>query len=462
MVRGRYAANLAGRRRSATVGAARSATSESTGSVLGVGRCCRRQSGERPDVVGVPRPAQPGGLQDGVQQARGEAPDDHVGDPERRPDVAGGVPHPEPVGRVDQLGQRHPGDLRHLAGVAGGRPPAGRPTSRPPGRRGCPTGRGTAPAAWPAPARWPGRRRPPPAPRAARCRPGSPPPGPPAAGERGLPGVAAQVRGLLDEQHVGPGGALAEEDEHRGAAGGGRRRAVPVPQRQLAGMRDQPPHVLGQPGELVGGKRHSCTPRWSATSCSNSAERGDRADLHVGDRAVGGEEDGVRQGVDPDRGHHLAVPVERAREGHAASCGERRRLLAPSRLATPSTRSRSPPASASCCTSGSSSRHGPHQLAQRLTTVGTPGARLRSSVPPPKQSKTRGGQVAVARPAGRAARGRAPGRCRGSPGRCWPAWRGLASESADVQPASSASSTQERRRRTRRARLTRCPRRPGS
>ena len=45
------------------------------------------------------------------------------------------------------------------------------------------------------------------------------------------------------------------------------------------------------------------------------------------------------------------------------------------------TRTCPPAASANCCISGSSSRQGAHQLPQRLTTVGTPGARPRSSDP---------------------------------------------------------------------------------
>src|SRR3954449_6886984 len=89
---------------------------------------------------------------------------------------------------------------------------------------------------------------------------------------------------------------------------------------------------------------------------------------------------------------------------------------APSRLATPSTRTLSPATSASCWTSGSSSRHGPHQLAQRLSTVGTPGARLRSSVPPPKQSNTVAGRsLSAAGPRGGAGPGGGGGAVSGGP-----------------------------------------------
>src|SRR3712207_8785305 len=80
----------------------------------------------------------------------------------------------------------------------------------------------------------------------------------------------------------------------------------------------------------------------------------------------------------PSKALGKVAPASAAKD---AACG------APSRLMTPTTDSRSPPASASCWTSGSSSRQGPHQLAQRFTTVGTPGARPRSSDPPPRSEE---------------------------------------------------------------------------
>src|SRR3954464_12034847 len=77
----------------------------------------------------------------------------------------------------------------------------------------------------------------------------------------------------------------------------------------------------------------------------------------------------------------------------------------PSLLTTPTTCTCPPAVSDSCCISGSSSRQGPHQLAHRFTTVGTPGARPRSSVPPPRQSNVSGGGSAGPAPRGPRRRG---------------------------------------------------------
>src|SRR3954447_17272106 len=63
----------------------------------------------------------------------------------------------------------------------------------------------------------------------------------------------------------------------------------------------------------------------------------------------------------------------------------------PSLLITPTTRTLLPAAPANCWSTGISSRQGGHQLPQRLTTVGTPGAFPRSSDPPPGQSKDSAG-----------------------------------------------------------------------
>src|SRR4051794_36552892 len=129
----------------------------------------------------------------------------------------------------------------------------------------------------------------------------------------------------------------------------------------------------------------------------------------------------------------------------------------PSLLTTPTTCTCPPAASENCCMRGGSSRQGPHQLAQRFTTVGTPGARPRFSVPPPRQSKASGGStwspVAVTSAwsgqgsvvSSVAASGATPRVCRGD------SW------SAVVQPASSPARRRAASAAARRP-LTRSPR----
>ena len=133
----------------------------------------------------------------------------------------------------------------------------------------------------------------------------------PAAGERRLAGVAAQVGGLLDQQDVGPRRTLAEQDQHRGPAGRRRapaasgaaaagrrpRRSAAVLGGQLAADRSQlHPEVLGD--ERRAARRPSRSGRPGVWTSAPSASR----------------KYGVRQPVEAELGHQLAVAVEGARE----------------------------------------------------------------------------------------------------------------------------------------------------
>ena len=82
--------------------------------------------GDRSDDVAVPGQFPAGQPEQPVDQAGGETPDEQPGHLEARPDEPGRVPHHEPVGRLQQLGQRQP---------ARPRPP--RPASTTPTGCGC-------------------------------------------------------------------------------------------------------------------------------------------------------------------------------------------------------------------------------------------------------------------------------------------------------------------------------------
>src|SRR3954471_12526768 len=95
--------------------------------------------------------------------------------------------------------------------------------------------------------------------------------------------------------------------------------------------------------------------------------------------------------------------VTPASEAKLSACGlpsllttpSTRTLPAAGRAHSPSTRTLPAAARSNCSSTGSSSRQGVHQLPQRLTSVGTPGAFARSSVPPPRQEKRSLGSVVV-------------------------------------------------------------------
>ena len=197
-----------------------------------------RVGGSSTTRSGRPRPGPAAHLQQRGEHPGGEAPDEHPAHLERRPDPAARMADPQPVGRVDQLGDRQPGDVRHLGRLAR----VHRVRRVPPGQH-----RGHHEVADRDPQlrqlrehgrRWPGRDRPPPsASRSAVAagvgvvRVGR------AAREGRLAGVVAQRRGALQDQHVRLAGPAA-------------RRAAPAPRwpgRRRSGV--------GQPGEVFGPAR---------------------------------------------------------------------------------------------------------------------------------------------------------------------------------------------------------------
>ena len=196
-----------------------------------------RRLRQRPHVRRVPRPGQARGLEDRVEQAGGEAPDLHVGDAERGADEPGGMPQPVAVRRVGQVGQRHPGDPRHLVRVADRHvprvvPPADDRHDQAVGRRqeqllqrGEHAHAGRVDA------------RPPPRPRAAPSRPGSRRPG--RRRHRGTPAGRRGCAGAPTSRSAGrrARGALAEEDQHGRAPG--RRRRPAASGAAAAGRRPQ-------------------------------------------------------------------------------------------------------------------------------------------------------------------------------------------------------------------------------
>ena len=140
-----------------------------------------------------------------VEDPGGEAPHRHARNLERRADEPAGIAHAQPVGRVDELGDRHPvhsGDLGRVTGPDRGRlaPPAedGRHLERRHGQRqrrqdseDVDAGRIEAGLL----VRLAQRR----AHRPIVVRVDR------SARERRLPGVGAQLRGALDEEHVARG-----------------------------------------------------------------------------------------------------------------------------------------------------------------------------------------------------------------------------------------------------------------
>src|SRR5690348_12015044 len=64
-----------------------------------------------------PRPAPAGHLEQPVQDASGESPDQHAPDPERRTHVAAGVPHPQPVLRIGEFRDGYPLHPGHLGRI---------------------------------------------------------------------------------------------------------------------------------------------------------------------------------------------------------------------------------------------------------------------------------------------------------------------------------------------------------
>src|SRR3954447_6888176 len=142
--------------------------------------------------------------------------------------------------------------------------------------------------------------------------------------------------------------------------------------------------------------------------------------------------------------------VTPASEAKLCACG------LPSLLTTPSTRTLPAAARSNCWRTGSSSRQGGHQLPQRLTSVGTPGAFARSSVPPPRQEKRSLGIVVVPEAA-----------VSGWAGQACVVVTAVGALGAEalapppdppVQPARRASSTGRTRADRERRGITRCPR----
>ena len=181
------------------------------------------------------------------------------------PTKPGGVPQPVAVGRVGEVGQRHPRDPRHLVRIADRHVPRVVPPRRRPGRRGGSDGgrnsscsvASTRTPAGSIPASSSASRSAVPT---GKSSPGSTPP----PGKAGWPAWLRRCADFSISRTSGPVRSLAEEDQHGRPAG--RRRRPAASGAAAGGRRPRRSAACRYVGE-----GHSCTPRCSATSARSSS-----------------------------------------------------------------------------------------------------------------------------------------------------------------------------------------------